>query len=60
MLRVKVVVYKTYHEFNKNAAPYRVYVMDYDDDKQRHVLALQCRNVFDGGGVLVTTPVRRD
>lgn len=37
--------------------PFRDYVMDHNDQKQRMVLGIQCRNAFEGGQVIVTRPL---
>ena len=50
MLLIKVVVY------NPDDSIVRIYTMDHDDPAQRKVLGEQCRNAFEAGQSISTTP----
>ena len=50
MLLIKVTV------LNHDGTLFRQYVMDHDDIKQRQILGEQCRNAFEAGQSIRTTP----
>jgi len=57
MLKIRVRVYNSHEAYASGEKPFRDYVMDHNDDKQRRVLGEQCRNIFEGGQLVITHPV---
>jgi hypothetical protein len=60
-MKIRVAVYSSnpmeVRESYQEELKVREYVMDHDDPAQRRVLGEQCRNAFEGGQTILTTPV---
>ncbi len=50
-LEVKVTV------TNRDGTVYRQFVMNHDDANERRVLGTQCRNAFEAGQTINTSPI---
>lgn len=55
-MKIRVSVYADARAFDKKT-PFRVYVMEHNNEEQRRVLGMQCRNAFEAGQCISTVPL---